>query len=88
MTIFGGSLEYITVSMLLIFGLCDETFSITCSADVPPEVDRGWFYLWVTVLDWCYWGAGATVLLHIWRRQMLLSIAGGTIVYMLLVQMM
>ena len=76
MAIFGGSLEYITVSMLLIFGLCDETFSITCSADVPPEVDRGWFYLWVTVL------------LHIWRRQMLLSIAGGTIVYMLLVQMM
>ncbi len=88
MTIFGGSLEYVTVSMLLIFGLCDETFSITCSSDVPPEVDRGWFYLWVTVLDWCYWGAGATVLLHIWRRQMLLSIAGGTIVYMLLVQMM
>ena len=33
-------------------------------------------------------GAGAAVLLHIWRRQMLLSIAGGTIVYMLLVQMM
>lgn len=73
---------------LLIFGLCDETFSITCSADVPPEVDRGWFYLWVTVLDWYYWVAGAAVLLHIWRRQMLLSIAGGTIVYMLLVQMM
>lgn len=128
MTIFGGSLEYVTVSMLLstfapletflmalliqarhlfyglsllgkyagtgwkkpllIFGLCDETFSITCSADVPPEVDRSWFYLWVTVLDWCYWGAGATVLLHIWRRQMLLSIAAGMIVYMLLVQMM
>ena len=65
MTIFGGSLEYVTVSMLLIFGLCDETFSITCSADVPPEVDRGWFYLWVTVLDWCYWVAGAAVLLHI-----------------------
>lgn len=88
MTIFGGSLEYVAVSMLLIFGLCDETFSITCSADVPPEVDHGWFYLWVTVLDWCYWGAGAAVLLHIWRRQMLLSIAGGTMVYMLLVQMM
>lgn len=50
--------------------------------------DRGWFYLWVTVLDWCYWVAGAALLLHIWRRQMLLSIAGGTIVYMLLVQMM
>lgn len=61
MTIFGGSLEYVTVSMLLIFGLCDETFSITCSADVPPEVDRSWFYLWVTVLDWCYWVAGAAL---------------------------
>ena len=29
----------------------------------------------------------ATVLLHLWKRQMLLSIAGGTAVYMLLVQM-
>lgn len=27
-----------------------------------------------------------TVLLHIWKRQMLLSIAGGTVCYMLLVQ--
>lgn len=23
--------------------------------------DRGWCYLWVTVLDWCYWGAGAAL---------------------------
>ena len=30
---------------------------------------------------------GVTVLLHVWRRQMLLSIAGGTIVYMVLVQL-
>ena len=30
---------------------------------------------------------GATVLLHLWKRQMLLSIAGGTAVYMLLVQL-
>jgi len=28
----------------------------------------------------------ATVLLHVWRRQMMLSIAGGTIIYMILVQ--
>lgn len=28
-----------------------------------------------------------TVLLHLWKRQMLLSIAGGTVVYMLLVQL-
>ena len=28
-----------------------------------------------------------TVVLHLWRRQMLLSIAGGTVCYMLLVQL-
>ena len=28
-----------------------------------------------------------TVLLHLWKRQMLLSIAGGTVIYMLLVQL-
>lgn len=28
-----------------------------------------------------------TVILHLWRRQMLLSIAGGTVCYMLLVQL-
>lgn len=30
---------------------------------------------------------GVVILLHIWKRQMLLSIAGGTVCYMLLVQM-
>ncbi len=29
----------------------------------------------------------AVVVLHLWKRQMLLSIAGGTICYMLLVQL-
>jgi len=29
----------------------------------------------------------ATVLLHLWKRQMLVSVAGGTVVYMLLVQL-
>ncbi len=29
---------------------------------------------------------GLTVLLHLWRRQTLLSIAGGTVFYMLLIQ--
>ena len=29
----------------------------------------------------------ATVLLHLWKRQMLISIAGGTVIYMLLVQL-
>lgn len=31
-------------------------------------------------------GIALTAILHLWRRQMLLSIAGGTVVYMLLVQ--
>jgi len=30
---------------------------------------------------------GVVIVLHIWKRQMLLSIAGGTIIYMLLVQL-
>lgn len=39
----------------LIFGMCDETFSINCSADIPENVDRGWFYFWVTLLNQFYW---------------------------------
>ncbi len=101
MTIFGGSLEYVAVEMLLstfapvqtllvalmiqarhlfygismldryrghgwktpllIFGMCDESFSINCTAEVPEDVDRGWFYLWVTALNWSYWWMGATL---------------------------
>lgn len=100
-TIFGGSLEYVAVEMLLstfapvqtllmalliqarhlfyglamldkyrgfgwktpllIFGMCDESFSINCSVEVPQNIDRGWFYLWVTLLNWFYWVAGATL---------------------------
>lgn len=99
MLIFGGSLEFITVSMLLapfaplqtlivtllvqarhlfyglsmlekwkhlgwkkpllIFWMCDETFSICYTADVPDGVDRGWFYVWIGVLDYLYWVSGA-----------------------------
>jgi branched-subunit amino acid transport protein AzlD len=31
--------------------------------------------------------SGVVVLLHLWKRQMLLSIAAGTVVYMVLVQL-
>ena len=44
----------------LIFGMCDETFSVNCSADIPEDVDRGWFYFWVTLLNQFYWSAAAT----------------------------
>ena len=99
LTIFGGSLEFVAVSMLLspfapvqtflvalmlqarhlfygiamldkyrgfgpkgfylIFGMCDESFSINYSAEIPEDVDRGWFYFWVTLLNHCYWATGA-----------------------------
>ena len=46
----------------------------------------------VTVLQFPYGipellGCAAVVLLHIWKRNTLLSIGGGTVVYMLLVQL-
>lgn len=45
----------------LIFGLCDETFSINYTADIPKDVDKGWFMFFVTLLNQIYWVAGATL---------------------------
>ncbi len=45
----------------LIFGMCDESFSINCSADVPEDADRGWFMFFVTLLNHLYWFSGATL---------------------------
>ncbi|HJA92331.1 MAG TPA: AzlC family ABC transporter permease [Candidatus Eisenbergiella merdipullorum] len=45
----------------LIFGMCDETFSINYTAQVPTDVDRGWFMFFVTLLNHLYWFAGATL---------------------------
>ena len=101
LTIFGGSLEFVAVTMLLgsfaplqtflmtlmiqarhlfygiamldkfrgtglkkmylIFGMCDESFSINCSAEIPPGIDRGWFMFFVTLFNQFYWVAGATL---------------------------
>jgi len=101
LVIFGGSLEFVTVTMLLgsfaplqtflmalmiqarhlfygiallekykgtgwkkpylIFGLCDESFSINCSTEVSEGVDKGWFYFFVTILNQSYWVTGATI---------------------------
>lgn len=99
--IFGGSLEFVTVSMLLskfaplqtllmvlmiqarhlfygismlekfkgtgwkkfylIFGMCDESFSINYSTDIPEDVDASWFMFFVTALNQFYWVASATI---------------------------
>ena len=45
----------------LIFGMCDETFSINYTAKIPPDVDRGWFLFFVTLLNYFYWFSGATI---------------------------
>lgn len=45
----------------LIFGMCDESFSINCAVQVPEGVDRGWFYFFVTLLNQCYWVCGAAL---------------------------
>ena len=100
-TIFGGSLEFLAVSLLLstfaplqtflialviqtrhlfyglamlekykntglkklylIFALTDETFSINCSTPVPEGIEKGKFYLAVSLLDQIYWVSGATL---------------------------
>lgn len=99
--IFGGSLEFIAVTMLmssfspvsafimavlvqarhlfygitmldiyrdtgwlkpyLIFGMCDESFSINYTAEIPEGADRRWFYFFVTALNHFYWVSGAAV---------------------------
>lgn len=99
--IFGGSLEFVAVEMLLgifapvqtlimalmiqarhlfygismlekykgtgwkkiylIYGMCDESFSINCSAEIPEDVDKGWFMFFVTVLNQLYWVAGTAI---------------------------
>lgn len=138
----------------LIYGMCDETFSVNCTTEVLEGVDKGWFMFFVTLLNQIYWVGGATagallgtmvtrflpflifpegkeppefiqylgkvlpyavigllviyclkdvpgsgtygipeflaiafiVLLHRWKKSILLSIGGGTVFYMLLVQ--
>ena len=45
----------------LIFGMCDESFSINCTAQVPEGVDRGLFMFFVTLLNQLYWVSGATL---------------------------
>ncbi|MBO7739618.1 MAG: AzlC family ABC transporter permease [Oscillospiraceae bacterium] len=47
--------------LYLIFGMCDESFSINCSAEPPEGVDKNLFMFFVTLLDHAYWVAGCTL---------------------------
>lgn len=45
----------------LIYGMCDESFSINYTAEIPPSVDRGLFMFFVTLLNQIYWVLGSTL---------------------------
>lgn len=47
--------------LYLIFGMCDESFSINLSVKLSSDVDAGWFMFWVTLLNHIYWVTGATL---------------------------
>ena len=44
----------------LIFALTDETYSLVATTPVPDGVDKGWFYLFISMLDHVYWIIGCT----------------------------
>ena len=48
-------------SAYMIFAMSDETFSITCSAEPPEGVDKGWCMFFITLLDQIYWVASAAM---------------------------
>ena len=47
--------------LYLTFGMRDESFSINYTAKIPPDVDRGWFMFFVTLLNHFYWFSGSTL---------------------------
>lgn len=49
------------VKNFLIFWLCDETFSVVSTVEPPEDINRKYFYLWVSVLDYSYWLMGTFI---------------------------
>lgn len=45
----------------LIYGMCDESFSVNYSAKIPDGVDKGRFMFFVTLLNQLYWVTGSTL---------------------------
>ncbi len=45
----------------LIFGMCDETFSINYSAEIPEDTDPEWFMFFVTLFNQSYWVIGSCI---------------------------
>lgn len=45
----------------LIFALTDETFSLICNADLPKNVDKVRYYLFVSLFNQLYWVLGSVL---------------------------
>ncbi len=45
----------------LIFSMCDETFSILCSAKPDKGIDNNWFMFFVALLNRWYWIVGSVL---------------------------
>ncbi|MCT6925345.1 MULTISPECIES: AzlC family ABC transporter permease [Bacillales] len=45
----------------LIYGMCDESFAINSTLNIPNHLDKGKVMLFVTLLNQIYWVAGATI---------------------------
>ncbi len=45
----------------LIFSLTDETFSLVCSPELPEDVSRKKYYLFVSLFNQFYWIAGSVI---------------------------
>lgn len=50
----------------LIYGMCDESFSINCTVTPPEDVDKGWFMFFVTFLNHLYTGSVELLQAHCW----------------------
>lgn len=49
------------IKPMLIFMLCDETFSVVSSAEPPEGVDKSYFYAIISALDYFYWFLGTAL---------------------------
>ncbi len=45
----------------LIFAMCDESFSISCSAKPEKDVDKNWFMFFIVFLNRWYWITGSVL---------------------------
>src|SRR5690625_646706 len=45
----------------MVYGLCDESFAINNTMEVPKNVNKGWVMFFVTLFNHAYWVIGATL---------------------------